>query len=217
MDRTLTSRFERKFFVSLGMAEEIRQWIAPHMEHDPFSLKAAAFRYPVCSLYLDSESLSLYHQTRNAEKNRFKLRMRTYGDSAQDPVFFEVKKRMDQIVRKDRVAVPRPQAIDFLKSQGGGFSASGPLGQPVVNRFAELLQQTSARPVVRVRYLREAFESRAMDPVRLTFDTQLYARPSPEGGLTHEDSGWIAVPIHEVILEVKYSDLAPGWKQRRDP
>ena len=100
VDNTLTSRYECKYFVSEERADQIRREIQPFLTLDPFSAQAEDHRYPVYSLYFDSPGLRLYQDTVEGARNRFKLRLRYYDAEATGPVFAEVKKRNDQIVRK---------------------------------------------------------------------------------------------------------------------
>ncbi|HJM38682.1 MAG TPA: polyphosphate polymerase domain-containing protein [Planctomycetota bacterium] len=213
VDRTLTSRFERKYLLDPGMLPEIRSWLSPHMGHDPFSAKCPDHRYSVCSLYLDNENLNLYHQTKNAEKNRFKLRARTYGDNINDPVFFEIKKRMDQIVRKDRVTIARDKALKYIESLSSYAPSETDLGDTNFLRFVQSVEKTQSRPILLVRYMREAFESRTIDPVRVTFDSELQTQLAPDGKITHCEGEWTPVDVPGIILEIKYSDRFPSWIQ----
>ena len=48
---------------------------APFTEPDNFAALCKGYRYPICSLYLDSPDLALYRQTVAGEKDRFKLRV----------------------------------------------------------------------------------------------------------------------------------------------
>jgi len=56
---------------------------------DEFSVGRPYYSYPVHSLYVDSDDLTLYWRTINGTKNRFKLRLRYYSLNADSPVFYE--------------------------------------------------------------------------------------------------------------------------------
>ena len=211
MDRTLTSRFERKYLVSLNVAERIKHVVEIYMQHDPFSADAVDNKYMVCSLYFDNQEFFLYSQTKNSEKNRYKLRVRTYGDAESDQLFFEVKKRVDQIVRKDRACATRAEGKDIIEGIRKGSPVNSDAHALEVDNFLRLARESSSVPNLRVRYMREAFESRTADPVRITFDTNLMTCPSPGAELSSVDGDWIMVPDNGVILEVKYSGSPPSW------
>ena len=113
-DITLSSRYECKYLVSPMIVPQIRQFIAPFMQPDHYAAMREGYRYPICSLYLDSDDLALYHQTVSGEKNRFKLRVRSYSDDPERAVFFEVKRKINNIVQKRRARVTREQARVLL-------------------------------------------------------------------------------------------------------
>ena len=102
IDATLTSRYECKYFVSEERARRIRDEIRPFLSLDPYSAQQERERYPVYSLYFDSPGFRLFQDTVEGARNRFKLRLRYYDAEGRGPVFAEVKKRNDQIVRKSR-------------------------------------------------------------------------------------------------------------------
>ena len=79
-DPTLASRYECKYQISPMVVSALREFIQPFMRPDPFAALREDNRYPICSLYLDSEDLVLYQQTVGGHKNRFKLRVRSYSD-----------------------------------------------------------------------------------------------------------------------------------------
>ena len=213
MDRTLTSRFECKYMLDQGLVPAVRDFLSPFMVHDSFSKDAENYRYLVCSLYLDDTNLRLYQQTQNAEKNRFKLRIRTYGDAPADPAFLEIKKRMNQVIAKDRFRVERERALSFVDWSKQERSSPLESNHGIDSRFLNLAVKIRAVPIVQVKYLREAFESRSGDPVRITFDTQLKTRVSRHGSLSHQGDDWLPVPQEGTILEIKFSGRFPDWVQ----
>ncbi|MCH2102269.1 MAG: polyphosphate polymerase domain-containing protein, partial [Planctomycetes bacterium] len=179
----------------------IRQEIEPFLGLDHFSAQAQDHHYSVYSLYFDSPGLRLYQDTVEGARNRFKLRLRYYDAEAKGPIFAEVKKRNDQIVRKsrdllqqDRVEILRQSKKDLFRTE-----------------FHKHLQELGARPSLRIRYRREAWECRGQTPVRITFDTRLqHAMPlaqDPFGSL----SDWETTPLGGVILELKFTERRPPW------
>jgi SPX domain protein involved in polyphosphate accumulation len=212
VDRTLVSRYERKYWIGDSVANQIRHWISTYMQHDPFSHKAENNRYLISSLYFDNKDMFFYSQTKNAEKNRYKIRVRAYGDSDNDPLFFEVKKKMDQIVRKDRVLINRAEGLSVLNNMSLRDASSDSVASHALNNFIKLTADSYAEPKLRVRYEREAFESRSFDPVRVTFDTGLQTASSPNGEVSTQNGDWVKVPaLNKTILEVKYSGSPPPW------
>ncbi len=211
-DITLASRHECKYLISPLIVPEIRAFIQPFMRPDRFAALREGHRYPICSLYLDSQDLMLYQQTVGGEKNRFKLRLRTYSDHANSPVFFEVKRKINNIVQKRRARVARPQAAEFIEQRINGSAPDEPVEPDEdLEHFAGHMELTAARPVIRVRYLREAYESKAGDPVRITIDTDLMHAVTLGPDVEHASGRWVSTPVDGVILEIKFTERFPSW------
>src|SRR5262245_40784350 len=106
-DKLQLQRFELKYLVDEATALAVRDFVSPHLELDEFSVGRPNFSYPVHSVYFDSDDLRLYQSTINSEKNRYKLRLRFYSDAPEAPVFFEIKRRVDGAILKQRGGVRR--------------------------------------------------------------------------------------------------------------
>src|SRR5437660_12926952 len=114
-DRMQQQRFELKYLITEATALLVRDFVRSYLEMDEFSVGRPNYSYPVHSLYLDSDDLKLYWRTINGDKNRFKLRLRYYSTSADSPIFFEIKRRMNNCILKQRGGV-RHDAIEGLLS-----------------------------------------------------------------------------------------------------
>lgn len=209
LDTTLTSRYECKYLVGPGIVQAIRHRLSAYAQLDHFSAHSTRNRsYRVYSLYFDTAGLRLYQDTCQGRRNRYKLRLRYYDAKGEGPVFFEVKKRSDQIVRKAREQVQRHHAVDFLRN--GGFSSAVQPGSDLAE-FIDRCRETGARPAVRVRYFREAWESRGIDPVRVTFDTGLEHSVISDLVLEESRPQWQATPLDGTVLEIKFTERKPTW------
>ena len=94
-DKLQASRFEQKYIINEETALQIREFVRSYLELDENGVGKPNYSYPVHSLYLDSDKLTLYWRTINGDKNRFKLRLRFYNNNPDTPVFFEIKRRMN--------------------------------------------------------------------------------------------------------------------------
>lgn len=202
------SRYECKYLIDERRVRDLREFIRPFVRPDEHALGRPDSRYPICSLYLDSRGLALYRQTREGNKNRFKLRIRSYADREEDPVWLEIKRRVNGVIRKRRAPVRRAAVRRWLREGLDSPSLSGIL--PAAE-FVRLSRDVVALPRVRVRYQREAYQSAGRDPVRLTFDTCVAYSPSPGAALEYEGGSWAETPVEGVILEIKFTDHFPSW------
>jgi len=208
-DGTLRSRYECKYLVPNERLAALRDFFSSFLVHDAHARRSPEQRYVVTSLYLDSPRLVLYQGTLDGAKNRHKLRLRTYADGADEPVFCEVKKRMDGVIYKRRAKVARAAVESFLAGDAFALERASP--SPDAREFGLLSRAIMAGPTLRVRYQREAFESTGADPVRVTFDTELAYAHSPDGELSCSDVEWFGTPLTDPILEVKFTNTYPAW------
>ena len=210
LDRTLASRHECKYFVSPDALPALRAMSRPFVRPDEYTKRAIRHRYTLSSLYLDGPDLPLFRGTVEGHRNRFKLRLRTYSDDPGSPVFAEMKKRVDRIVRKLRVKIDRELAGRIARGEAPLTNAD-----PKVSEFLAAMRDIDARPMLRVRYDREAYESSAHDPVRMTFDSALcFAAPDPDAPFRIGGEGWRQTPLSGTILELKFTDRCPSWMTR---
>jgi hypothetical protein len=211
-DSALRSRYECKYLVTPGVASDIRRFISPFMLPDTYARNRQGHSYPICSLYLDTFDLHLYRQTVAGEKNRFKLRVRAYSDDPSTPVFLEVKRRVNDVVLKRRAKLSRSEASALLREGESAWTNSGT--REVVADLADFaghVTVAAARPFLRVRYVRQAYESVAGDNLRITLDTDVACCPTLDTILSLNGEGWIATPLPGPILEIKFTERYPAW------
>src|SRR5262249_23316550 len=147
------------------------------------------FSYPVHSLYLDTDDLYIYHGTINGDKNRFKLRLRYYEDRADAPVFFEIKRRMNNIILKQRGGVRREAVDDLIAGQlpEPAYLISKDRRQFVaLQNFCRLMTRLNAKPKAHVGYMREAWISPQDNSVRVPLDRDVQCHPEPPPRLSVE-------------------------------
>src|SRR5258707_11718797 len=179
-DKLQQQRFEQKYLVSEPTALRIRDFLNGYLEIDEYGVGKPNLSYPVHSLYLDSDRLRLYWETINGNKNRFKLRLRFYNDDPDTPVFFEIKRRLNNCILKQRGGVRR-DAVRWLLA--GHFPETDHLltrdtrQLVALQRFCQLVSEIHARPKVHITYLREAWVSTLDNSVRVTLDRQVTAEP----------------------------------------
>jgi hypothetical protein len=212
-DRMQQSRFELKYLITPSVAERVRDFVRCYLNMDEYSVGKPNFAYPVHSLYLDSDNLEIYWRTINGDKNRFKLRLRYYSDHPDTPVFFEIKRRMKDIILKQRGGV-KQAAVPLLLN--GQFPAPEHMvskdakGLVSVQKFVDLMTQLHAKPRSHIYYKREAYVSDD-DEVRVTMDRDVYSEPNllPMIKVNMEN------PVHAfkglVILELKFTNRFPNW------
>jgi SPX domain protein involved in polyphosphate accumulation len=207
-------RYELKYMVPESVALRVRDYVQSFLEIDEFGATLPNFSYPVHSLYLDSHKLTIYRNTINGDKNRYKLRLRYYEDRPDAPVFFEIKRRMNNIILKQRGGVRREAVESIL---GGQFPAPSaliskdPRQYAAIQNFCHLMMAQQAVPKAHIFYMREAWISPHDNSVRVTMDRTVLADPEPTARLTVTMDRPILLFKPFVILELKFTNRFPDW------
>jgi hypothetical protein len=208
-------RFEHKYRITERTAFAVRDYISSYLEPDRHIVDARKNCYPVNNVYLDSDDLKTYWTAINEEKDRYKLRIRTYGESPDLPVFCEVKRRVHGETIKSRGAVHR-SAVDSLLAgdmpSAEDMAVDGVADLRAAMMFVDLVRRIDAKPKARVSYSREAWVSPDSELIRLTMDREVKVAPTTTPDLSWDNSIAPTYPFGDnVVLEIKISGNAPFW------
>lgn len=154
----------------------------------------------VNSVYFDDHHLSLLQDNIAGVGRRFKLRLRWYGTKLPGKkVFFEVKRRINNVITKDRYAITASRPLCEMQ-----FSE-------IINELLRILPETPRellrahqQPVVLTCYRRRYFIARDSQlPIRITLDYDIagYDQIGARYVLSR-----FRMPLHDrVVLEIKCS------------
>jgi hypothetical protein len=213
-DKMQRQRFELKYRLTEELAPQVREFVSSYLELDENGVGKPDYSYPVHSLYLDSDTLTTYWATVNGDRNRFKLRLRFYNDDPASPVFFEIKRRVDNVIFKQRAGVRKAAVPGLLAGQWPAsehlLSDESKQGT-AIQRFLELMQGLGASPKVHVGYQREAWIDPRGSHVRVTFDRHVQAEAAPTAQFHTDMVHPVQTFGRQVILELKFTNFFPLW------
>ena len=213
-DKMQTSRFEQKYIVCEEVALQVRDFVRSYLELDENGVGKPNYSYPVHSLYLDSDDLKLYWSTINGDKNRFKLRLRFYNNNPDTPVFFEIKRRMNNCIMKQRGGVRR-DAVDSLLAgyfpDPGHLVSKDPKHMLALQEFCRLMQHIRAKPKAHIAYLREAYVPHDDNSARLTMDREVRVEPELTARLCTKMERPTLLWGRDIVLELKFTNRFPDW------
>lgn len=212
-DKIQAARYEFKYVVDERAAGKIREFVLAHLEPDQFTVGKEGRGYAVHSLYLDSFDLRTFQAVMQGEKNRYKLRLRFYDDTG--PVFFEIKRRVNLIILKQRASVERSNVQELLRG-------APPLREFLVDpenakqlkalyNFCTLRDRIGAEPAAYTSYMREGYELHGDNAVRVTFDRHLRAGRYDTDLSVKDLENWGHAKMEGVVLELKFTDRFPDW------
>jgi len=169
----IINRYESKYLIPPLLMPEVRAYIAPFMVPDRFC-RGNPPEYRITTLQLDTLSRAFHYAKEREQDDRFKLRVRTYGEIGSAPVFAEVKGKFQDIVVKTRAMIP-------FEAWSEALVFSTELPRFFRNRqqesdflsFRRVVWETNAQPSNIVRYFRESYVGTGSTYLRVTFDRRL--------------------------------------------
>ncbi len=194
-------RFEFKYLLNRDQYINLRHAISRRLSRDPFS--GATGHYIIESLYLDSPTLSSYQQTKAGLRNRSKYRLRTYINSTghRTGIFWEIKRKFDNTVIKDR------RLLSVTKSAQLLHSSNHSTRDELIKKFIFVKNRYLFQPKILIRYDREPFIG-TVPELRVTFDHEITAVQ------VTKENNWRQtqrVFPDRVIMEIKFTGSLPFW------
>ncbi|MFO8063692.1 MAG: polyphosphate polymerase domain-containing protein [Spirochaetia bacterium] len=172
-----TSRFERKYRLSIAEYQRVRNAVRAFMKPDYYTAQSSG-RYLVHSLYYDTRDYRAYHERNDGDYGRIKLRIRVYTDTADEepPVLVELKTKKGAVMEKHSSFASYARYLHFL-THGRWDSPD----DPVLVEFERLVRSRSLQPVLLVQYRREGYRSRdGLHSTRLTLDHNVHSSHARE-------------------------------------
>lgn len=213
-------RHEAKYMVHPKQVPEIREFIRPFCAPDDNAPPGPFPEYVVTTLQIDGPNLPLYRAKEEQALNRFKLRVRTYGTDGKCPIFMEIKRKIKGVIVKSRVTVPaKNYSGKMIMDVDPTIRFRSAKEESNYIQFVRATQLIMARPVVRIRYLRESYLGRNDAYSRLTFDRKLEYQPARDWDVLPKSDRWYNMdssmaqcwPFSGKILELKTFGDAPHW------
>lgn len=200
MNQTVFQRYEVKYRITRFQQHQLLRLMRCYMVADEHG------RSTIQSLYFDTPDWLLARRSMEHPVYKEKLRLRSYGlPKAEDEVFLELKKKLDGITYKRRLALPCAQMSRAL-GQSNSLSMSQ-IGRELDfcrGRYRDL------KPAMMLSYRREAWYGIDDRELRITFDdTVLWRRENLN--LTSGIYGSPLLGTQEVLMEVKVASAMPHW------
>ncbi len=173
-------------------------------------------RQRVTSLYLDTPQLTFLRWHRERAGDRFKLRIRRYGEQPAPTLYAELKRKTGSVVRKRRAAFPAKALHTVLESSGVPDSAASPQDTKNLREFAYHRWLSGATPTMLVTCLREPLRD-PDDETAVTVDRDLRYQPTRRADLIGNACAWQPIPLPcasgpaTALVELKYGVRPPAW------
>jgi VTC domain len=207
-DLLVRGRTELKYSVPGPIADAALHVARGYLRPDAFALGPQQL---ITSLYLDTAHLTFLRWHRERVVDRFKLRIRRYGDHAAPMLYAEVKRKTGSIVRKHRAAFPADALQAVLNGEGRVLLDPAPMEEFVRHR-----SRCGAVPTVLVTCVRESLRD-LQDGTAVTVDRELGYQPTCRGDLIGEGGTWRSIPLPDAfghasaLIELKHVLQPQPW------
>ena len=208
------NRYEYKYQITEAQAQMLRPLVRAYLVPDEFARFTPDGSYAIHSLYLDNAEQRLCRATLDGLRNRFKIRIRFYDDKPESPVFLEIKRRVNDAVAKERIAVRRalvPRMLANRDPDPALLWKREPHALATLQDFCRLCEALHADRGMLVSYRREAYVSNTDNSVRVTFDRDVIGGQYDEQLQVRPLADHLQPRINGTILELKFTDRFPAW------
>lgn len=209
MSTEVFHRYEKKYLITKGQYERIREFLADKMEPDKYNREGKP--YTISNIYFDTKEEHLIRTSIEKPEYKEKIRLRSYGKvSEEDKVFLEIKKKNQGLGNKRRTVMTLKEAKEYLLK---GHIPSGRTSNEQILREIEYLRvRDNLVPKVYLAYDRFAFfeKGRGKEGMRITFDFNVRARRT-DLSLEEESYGEALVSPGMYLMEIKVVDSIPLW------
>lgn len=207
-------RRELKYYIAPELIPEVKRYIAPYVEVDPYARDRENYTYTIRSIYFDTEQLDFYYEKLDGLRIRKKIRVRSYNEfNPESFAFLEIKRRYNNRIVKERSKVPLHQLekICIHRTNPNGHVDVFSNGSVVTGKFLYNLSQLDLQPTLLVTYEREPYIGAADSSIRVTFDKDVRALAAPRLDDLFADDGFEYLTNGRCILELKFNDFMPRW------
>ena len=198
----MPSRHEEKYIITYQQYAMLKSRAMALLTPDSH---AGEKGYLVTSLYFDDHRDNALWEKLDGLPEHSKFRIRSY-DYSDRVIKLERKDKRGILTEKFSAGLNREQTAMLARADDRLEGLTGSAYD-----LAAQMQAKELRPVVAVRYKRDAFFFEGSD-LRLTFDRELEAiGPEVEALFSREVTGLPVLDRNSVVMEIKYGEYVPAF------
>lgn len=210
----IVGRSELKYFFLPELIQDMRDYIRPYTELDPFSAEIENHSYTVRSIYFDTDSFDFYYEKMDGLKIRKKIRVRAYNEFDCDkPAFLEIKRRYNKQIIKERAKIPltRMEEIHERLENPLDIDTKWINNKNTIDKYLYNIKKLHLRPTALITYEREAYIGSLNNHERVTFDKNIRCFLFPEINELFREDDLKIVTNDRFVLELKFENFMPKW------
>jgi SPX domain protein involved in polyphosphate accumulation len=207
----MKNRLEYKYLVPTMYMDNLRANLLGYLDYDDYAARRPQKEYTVRSIYLDSPDFKCYYEKLDGTHTRKKLRIRGYNKREDTPrVFFEIKRKNDNFVSKDRARVPIQDIRNALQNSNSVMYLDDD-ERKYLNNFYFYYHLRRLEPKVLIVYDREPFQCKFGSNLRITIDKNLRSKVVYDYDMLFDEQDLVSSFRNEFILEIKFYQVLPEW------
>ncbi len=201
----MTKRFEYKYIIPETTAYLVRKSLLPFMTLDPYCASRQDKQYPIHSIYFDTFAKDAFYEKLDGVSPRTKIRIRLYEmTSKKYACFLETKTKNGNLSIKERESLSLADHKAFMEKAVLKKHTS-----TFCQKISKQILSTPLMPVARIFYLREAYNGKFQNHLRVNFDRNVSATLN-----TSFFNTGIAILKNMVIFEIKCQFSVPVWLEQ---
>lgn len=202
-------RYECKFLITKSQMDQLLEKLQDLVYKDPYCEKKSS--YCIANIFYDTPNKDIIRQATSKPKFKEKFRIRCYEEDVKktSPVFVEIKRKMNQVVTKRRIALSLEELDPFLNGQMV-TNKNEYLDLQIAKELQYFIKTHDLKPSYYLRYDRIAYYLKEQPSIRITFDFNVIVRDYFLN-FTDSTSGKKLLPDDIYILEIKNNGAIPLW------
>ena len=200
----MLNRHEEKYILTYAQYAMLRQRALQALQPDPHGDGGT---YTITSVYFDDPQDTGLYEKLDGLALHSKFRVRTYDHSDR---FIKLERKDKKGIMTQKISASiSPSQLDLLTEPGAWEQFAG-----TARELVQQMQAKAYRPVVTVRYTRDAFYHPGSD-FRLTFDRNIEVIPPDAKALVDGSvHGIPALDPGSVVMEIKYGAYLPAFARK---
>ena len=202
-------RYEKKFLVTDVQAKRLIDVLTGELNMRFDEYCEGGKLYSIHNIYFDDEENSVITRSLMRPKFKEKLRLRSYEypTSGDEPVFLELKRKINGVVTKRRAILPYNAAMDFV-TKGKRPLAESYQQERMLSEIGFFLSRKKVSPKVMISYDRLALFDASDPTLRVTFDKNIETRRY-DVDLMLGPGGEQLLEPNERLMEIKFHKALP--------
>ncbi len=190
-------RYEKKYLLAIDQYLKLMEKLTGYVKEDKFS------KTEIHSIYYDTDDYQLIRRSIEKPEYKEKLRARSYGTSkGDDPVYIELKKKLDGIVYKRRTKAFCDDVLNDISQASFRDEQVGNEIRYALNYYGKIA------PKIYIGSVRTSYVARDDEKLRITFDEDLRYRIKD---LSFSRSIEDRKLCDRIVMELKVAGAMPLW------